>query len=503
MFNANDLINTRYCNPNDISALMESLESWAYYEGVCYPKYNFGPAIWRSDTPLPTPTRHVKIIVDETATFTVRNSAPTFSVPENEKANIFLQEVIKANYLDSQWIALGIDLANTGSMIAKFNYDPEDTDRPVSIAFLNVPQQARIFCDPSDHTKILMLRIQYPYRDARTGQWMMFREEWTRDLLVKYHEEPAGDSSIMSPFSIPGYLGNLGDGIDWRIESSEPNPFGLIPAVLLKNKSVGGQYLGRGTCWGAFRMIDKLALTIFLMDKYSQVSSSPHMAILEGDLDNLDPLAPGEPIVVKSGDDDTKRADVKLLEPHGNARVAVSNLLDKLEDHVYKACGVSVLNTAKYANTGQLTAAGLRIQYEDSISTANQRRLLLGNMGMCILFEKMMIGLGNLGVVPALRGYDTSEEVVVDWPEYFSPMATDIMQYAQAYSIEITSGMKTPERCAELMAKAEGLTTEVTNKVVEEVKSARSAIRDPNTNALASPLGSYGEIADAVGNANL
>ena len=106
MIDSSTLINISYTNPQDIAAFMSSIESWAYYEGNGgpagpYPKYNFNAAIWPGNTPLPTPTKHVNIICSETAAFTVKNGAPTFSVPDNDRANIFLQEVIKSNFLNS------------------------------------------------------------------------------------------------------------------------------------------------------------------------------------------------------------------------------------------------------------------------------------------------------------------------------------------------------------------------------------------------------------------
>ena len=69
---------------------------------------------------------------------------------------------------------------------------PAQAGAPVRISFLTVPEECRVWMDPHDQQRVLMARVQYPYREAQTGRWHYFREEWTADTWVTYRPKPAG-----------------------------------------------------------------------------------------------------------------------------------------------------------------------------------------------------------------------------------------------------------------------------------------------------------------------
>ncbi|HEU4754370.1 MAG TPA: hypothetical protein VFU47_14780, partial [Armatimonadota bacterium] len=225
----NQLIGTRAPAPRQGEMLAASAESWAYWNERPYPQFAFGARQWPAEKgPLPTPLPYVQVLITEGAEFVFRNGAPQFSVPPEQAAGLegadqWLRRVIETNCLAEQWIALAEHNGNQGALAVKFSVDLEDQERPVRLAFLDVPQQCRVWFDPHDCERMLLARIQYPYRDVASGDWYYYREEWTDDLYVTYVPRRAADRSVSGAEAIPGYLSDLGDSDDWQIDRQEPN----------------------------------------------------------------------------------------------------------------------------------------------------------------------------------------------------------------------------------------------------------------------------------------
>lgn len=459
----NALIGTTSPAPFQAEMLRHALESWAYFEGEPYPQYAFGPTQWPADKgPIPTPLPYAEILIRESAEFLFRGGAPSFSVPPEqgaglEKADEFLQAVIRENMLGERWASLAETNGNQGAIAAKFSYDGDRPTRKLRISFLSVPQQCRIWFDPLDCDRPILARIQFPYRDVSDGKWYYFREEWTEELWVKYQPKFAAEASIGSPGGLPGYFNSLGDDGDWTVESQEANHFGLIPVTVIRNRREQGNPLGVGDCWGAFRLMDRIAVSLHGEDKSNQLHSDPTKIILNGEVEGDGQVVSGDTLLIKNQKKDGPPADVKLLEPSGAAREYTHKSIDKWEDLLYNRAGISRIRPEEVSNKGNLSLQAFMMLYQRTIATSDKKRELWGNSGMVPFFRNMLIGLHRLGGVPELAGVDEAVQVSCEWQPYFQITDEDRGNITDRTLKQISGGVLTTARGAERIARAEGI----------------------------------------------
>lgn len=452
---ANALIGTRSPAPRQREMLQESRQSYDYAAGIPYPEHAFNGAQWPAiKGPRPTALPYAQILVTEGAEFLFRNGNPTFSVADDDRADEFLQDVIAKNALSGQWIPHAIAAGHQGAVAVKFSYDA-GAEVPVRIVFLDVPQECRVWIDPHDLTRILMARIQYPYRDLETGDWFFYREEWTDDLYVTYAPLYAGASTVTAPTLLPAYREHLGDLGDWQERDREPNPFGLIPVSVIRNRAVKGNPLGEGDCWRTFRLMDRIALTLHGEDYANQFHSQPATVYKNARPDVEGPALPGEPIVVVNEDPQGAPADVALLEPSGAAREFSHRTIDKWEELLYQAVGLSRVNPESVTNKGSMTVQAFLMTYQRTIATSDRKRELWGNSGFAPFFKKLLLGLANLGGVPEVSGFSEEMTVGVTWPAYFEQTQEDIANTTSRTIDQMQNNLLTPERAAERVAVAE------------------------------------------------
>ncbi len=453
------LLNTTYPAPRQFEMALASWQAVDYYNCMPYPTHAFGPKQWALDKgPFPTPLPYAQLLVDECAEFVFRNGVPVFSVPGDDKADPFLKQVIKSNRLNELWIPLAIDNGNQGAIAAKFSVDRSNTEMPVRITFLDIPQECRVWIDPHDRTRILMARIQYPYRDLSDGKWYFYREEWTAQSYVTYRPREAGAASIMNPAMLQGYprTAGLGDDDKWEIEAHEANEFGLIPITVLRNRAVKGNPLGEGDAWRAFRIMDRIALTLHGEDRSNQLHSEPTTVYKNADVQNDGPLEPGENMFV-SNEDPTKEADVFLLEPSGKARAFSHMSIDKWEELLYKQIGLSRVDSAAVANKGNLTALAFSMIYARTIGTCDRKRELWGNSGMVPFFRNMMVALERIGGFKDVTAITVESDITCTWPTYFDDTDQDLATMTTRTNDQVAGGLLPRDRGATRLASAEGI----------------------------------------------
>lgn len=447
--------------------------SWDYFHLRPYPTHNFGPTIWpREKGPMPTPLPYVQILITEGAEFVFRNGAPAFSVPTLPDANAWLQKRILQNGLNAQWVSLAENAAHHGAIAVKFSVDMDNARCPVRITFLDVPQQCRVWTDPHDQTRILMARVQYPYRDPATNDWFYFREEWTDESYVTFVPKKAGDKSYAGFMQLPGYGTHLGDEGDWQIAKEETNELGLIPITIIRNRAVTGNPLGVGDCWQSFRLIDRLALTMHGEDKSNQFHSDPIPVAINARIDNEGPLQSGEPLSVYS-DADGSPADMKLLEPSGAAREWTHRDLDRWEELVYKQAGISRVDPATVSNKGNMTALAFAMTFSRSIATSDRKRQQWGPFGMAVFFQNMLIGLERMGGVKELRGVNDDIQVSSEFPLYFGQTDEDKSTLSTRTIAQHQAGMIPGDKASERIAIAEGVPKHEVEKFVADAKTER------------------------------
>lgn len=473
----NDLIGTKIAAPRQNEMALASWQSWDYYNGNPYPAHAFGPKQWPRDKgPLPTALPLCEEIINEGSEFVFRNGAPTFSVPDDPDADALIQDVIRWNRLGELWVPTAIAAANQGALAAKLSVDLDDAECPVRVTFLDVPQECRVWVDPHDRTRILMARVQYPYRDLSDGEWYYYREEWTADLYAVYEPKPAGQAQIANPMLLPGYTVHLGDEGDWHIARLEDNPFGLVPFTVIRNRAVKGNPLGTGDCWRVFRIVDRIALTMHGEDRANQLHSEPIPVVTNAEIDNEGPLIPGEPISVRNEDREGAPADFKLVEPTGRARVMTQWDIDEWKDHVYRAVGLSRVDPAEVTNKGNMTALAFAMTYARTIATSDLKRELWGRSGMCVFFRNMLVALNRLGGVKEAAKVTESTEVSVEWPPYFEQTDQDKADLTDRTSKQVAVGFLPLERGAERVARAEKIPANEIEDLLKELKARRETV---------------------------
>ncbi len=485
-----------------MAAWQEVLESLAYANGDPYPRFAFGSAQWPADKgPRPTPLPYAKILIEEGAEFLFRGGPPQFTVGDDSKAEGFLAALLRRNKVAARYIPLAVHLGNQGTIAAKFAFLPGHPQGPVRFSFLSVPQECRVWVDPHDREQVLMARIQYPYRSAADGNWYFFREEWTADFHVSYAPKLAGDASVQSPMLLSGYLDTLGDAGDWQIEDEKPNPFGLVPVTLIRNKQVEGSPLGAGDCWGLFRLMDRIALTMHGEDRSNQMHSDPTTVAINAELES-GALAVGETLSVRNTNPDGPAADLKLLEPTGAARQFSHMTIDKWEDLLYKSAGLSRVDPATIGNKGNLTRLALMTAYARTIATSDRKRISWGQGGLAVFLGNVLLALNRMGGVPECRNVTEDTLVETSWGDYFDPTSTDISEVSVRTIDQAKAGLLPKPRAAERLALAEGVPASEINGLKAEIENAPDPIENaPDPKPPREPLADNGANEDGPGEA--
>lgn len=448
-----------------------SRKSWDYYHCKPYPQHAFDR--WSLDKgPLPTPLGYTRILIDKGAEFLFRNGLPAFSLPEYPNADEFLQKVIIDNELAAQWVSLAKDCGNYGAIAAKFSYDADDEDCPVKLNFLSVPNECRIWTSPHDQKKLLMARIQYPYRDTDTGHWFWFREEWSDDEHATYEPVMGGDARVEFSSNLDHY-DNFGDGVEWGEPAIEENPFGVLPITIIKNKYIRGNPLGVGDLWDLYKLEDRIALTMHGEDSFNQTQSRPVTVVTNGNVTNDAPLQPGEILAIDNADPN-KSADVKLLEPDGKSRLYTQANIDKWEELLYDLVGLSRADPASIANKGNMTELALTTTFARSIATTEAKRKCWGEAGMSMFFANLIYGVSNVGGVKELSEIKEKPKVSVVWAPYFAITPQDKIDVTNRTHAQVTGGYLPHDMAIERIGKAEGLH----DSDIQEMKAGLLADRD-------------------------
>ena len=477
------MINTQSPPTGGYGHIREAAQSSDYKNGIPYPSWAFGPAQWPVERgPIPTALPFAKTIINEGADFVFQGGPPTFSVSDNPNADDFLADVIKANHLNSRYNAIARLNGNVGTVAAKFSYDSDAKGAKVRISFLSCPEECRVWMDPHDQQAILMARIQYPYR-AAGGHWFYHREEWTADHWVTYNPKTAGDASVTSVASLPGYSLNYGDGDDWEIDRIQENPFGLIPIHLLKNVAVEGSPLGVGDCWEAFRLMDRIALTLHGEDRSNQQHSSPVQVFVNADLKNSGEVLPNEPLDIKNQNPEGPAADFKLVEPTGAAREYSFRSIEKWEDLLYKACGLSLLDPATLSNKGNMTRLALMTAYSRTVATSDLKRTNYGEAGLCLFFRSLLVGMSRTGAFAALSGLDEMVDVQCEWPDYFAATDADLSDLTDRTVSQVNANLLPTSRAVTRLATAEGIDASEHETLLKELDD-ENAKRDAKEKAI-------------------
>ena len=350
--------------------------------------------------------------------------------------------------------AMAINGALDGGIALKFSYD-ETTDKKLVIQSLSIVDQVRIYCSPHDRDEMLMARVQYPYFDAVINKTMWYREEWTAEEEVHY--EPVPDAS-MTAIRMAGQR-NFADAYEgWEISSREPNKFGLIPLVHIKNIETDDLW-GTGDLWNLYRVLDRVHLTYHLMDRSNQFDSDHNPIFIDLDLDQQDidrPLQPGQPIALESKEGEHK-GTVHFPESRGALRPAMMDYAKDLRKQILAAASGVEIDSADVTNKGNLTSAVLQQMYLPLIEMTSEKRKSYGEDGIAAFLTKAARGLQNAGVDLGVTSDEDSSNVEIAWPAFFEFSQDELSSITARTQEQVIAGMLTQERAIDRVAQAEGI----------------------------------------------
>ena len=452
------LINVK-APPAGLGAVRElAMEARAYNNlKDAYPRWAFQDWKTESRGPLPRCLPLARSIVRRGAKW-LFGRAPSISFPGNEEFEKLILAAWKDQKMAAKLAAIARRVGIEGGVVFKFAYDETRKPQPLTIQALSLVDEARIYMDPHDCERSLMARFQYRYFDPVQNATYWYREEWTEEFEVHYHsikeEQLNSSKAALDPDSFEG----------WTISSKEPNPFGVIPAVMIKNFETDDKF-GEGDCWDLFRIMDRVNLTYHMMDRSNQFDSQPTNIMLDMEEDEQDTdqsLAPGQMLPMKSiGADEgqgTRQGKVIPIEPKGSMRPAMMDYARDLRKQVLDAASSVEVDQAEVSNRGNLTTAVLQQLYQPQIEITEEKRKSW-NDGLTDFFARIAIGLQNAGV----DGLGVNEDdpdtysVSIGWQAYFEMSQDEKTAFVSRTQIEETAGYLTHERAVDRVAQAEGI----------------------------------------------
>lgn len=490
----NDLINTRAPSPRQYEMARQSWQSWDYYNCVAYPAHAFGPKQWPRDKgPFPTCLPYVQTLVSEGADFIFRNGGPVFSVTDNPEATDFINKVLRQNRMSENWVPLAEANGNQGALAVKWSINQDNLSCPIQLSFLYIPQECRVWIDPHDTTRVLMGRIQYPYRNLDDNKWYYYREEWTESLFVRYKPKSAAVADVREAMQIPGYSQHMGDEGEWTIDYTESNPYGIVPITVIRNKKVVGNPMGVGDCWNVFRVVDRIALTMHGEDRANQMHSEPAIAFKNADIENEGPLQPGEHFFIRNEDPEVE-ADVELLEPRGIARMQTHWTIEKWEKILWDSVGLSRIDPVAVTNKGNMTALAFAMTYAKTISTSDKKRNLWGESGMCVLLRSLLIGLNRYGGFKELAKVDEDVDVTCEWPLYFEQTDEDKQKLTNRTTDQVNNGFLPQEHAIRRIALSEKVPAKDIDGIIDKLRSTAKSgkSKDPDDDSISGQLPAVG-----------
>jgi len=376
--------------------------------------------------------------------------------------------------------------ANEGGIVLKWAYDERRTT-PLAFQVLSPIENSRLYFDPHDRDKLLMLRVQYPYYDPVEGKYFFYREEWTDNecviynpvqavLAQQYHRELlVGTQWLTVSQKDPD------EYQEWTPKETLPNKFKVIPSWPIVNLETNSTW-GAGDLWGVFRIVDRVNLAYHLMDRSNQFDSEPTPVYidLQADKDALDaPIAPGRGVSLKTDksieDDPTRQGKVDLIEPAGKLRAAMTEYVKDLRKMILDAVGSVEVHQSEITNKGNLTQAVLTQLHGPLVETTEEKRKTYGDQGIARFLENCILGLSRLGLKGKIPGLEKVKEanpetysVRLRWPDFFDLGEIEKLTRVERLALEEEAGYLTHERAVRMVASSELI--EDVDKLVEEMK---------------------------------
>lgn len=463
----NSLINTPYLPGNYRMLCNEARRSLAYYMQAPYP--NFGFRTWKTETqgPLPLCMPIAKHITNQSARwlfgkplgFEVNGAESEWDQEAAER----IDEIWGKNRMATRILAAAKMGGLSGGYVLKFHVDPEKKasgQEIVDIQVFDVNQQAKVYVDPMDISKMLMVRLEYPFYDAVKGTWYMWREEWTDTEYVEYvpQELRVGGPESRLDTIWDNYNAMEVNGTDkWVIAKKSKNIYGMIPCVLVKNIDIGADY-GWGDLWSLYGAIDRINLSFDLMHKGNQLTAYPKEIRLNATTspdDDGAPLMPGEPEYLVPIEKDV---DVQVfnLQSDSAGRTHLASYTESMIRWLYESAGSVNLDPSMITGHGALSAQVLKLIYNPLIETTREKQQCQGENGIAVFFESLAKAMSNMGLDDPLANSEDIN-VVVQFADFFEKSEEEKLAQATRLNMLVEGGLMRPETAATELAVSHGM----------------------------------------------
>lgn len=447
------LINARHL-PHGLSQVIAlSKQARAYQAMNPYPRFHFQQWMSEDRGPLPRCLPTAKSIVQRGAKW-LFGKPVQISAPKSETLEARLRDAWLDNRMDSRLVAIARDGALDGGVALKFSYQ-EGAKPEIAIQSLSIVDECRLFFHPHDCDKLLMARVQYPYFDAASGETFWYREEWTAAEEIHYLRLAATTLGNSDPDKYDGWV------ID--NEASQPNPFGVIPLMLIKNIETDDQW-GAADLWhpaegdGLYRIVDRINLTFHLMDKSNQFDAETNPIYIDLDVDDQDidkPLQPGQALELHSSNEE-KQGKVEFPRGGNALRPAMMEYAKELRKQVLEAASSVSVDQAEFTNKGNLTSAVLEQLYQPQIEITNEKRKSYGQDGLAKFLSLITQGLENAGVDLGAGADAASAEVLIKFSPYFDLSEDEKAAKVARLQEEDIGGYLPHKRAIEEISQMEG-----------------------------------------------
>lgn len=421
----------------------------AYHLMQPYPQWGFNS--WKTGTrgPIPRCLPHSHHIVTQQARALF--GKPVHFKSEDKPAEE-VNDIWDANNMGSKAVVMATMGGQSGSVALKWSYDEADERCPCKIQVLDALEHCRFYYDPFDPSRLLMARVQFPYYDNVANKTKWYREDWTDEKHVVYKPyENTGQA--LEPTALYANVREVDEYAQWEVDTSEANPFGVIPLWQLSNKAGLNPY-GEGDLWGLFHVVDLANFTFDLGNKDNQLGARPNKIYIDLKQEDEDPPQ-AEPSLVESlKSEDGKDGRVELLETSGAIREHIRKDFDCLVEMLYEAAGGVLMRPDQITNKGNLTAATLKLVYSPLLSTIEEKRKAYGEDGLSMFVQRMTQGLAKVGA----KGIKPLDDVQVAWADIFDLTSEDMMAEAERQAFMVEQGFTTRKRAAQSMAVLEGET---------------------------------------------
>ncbi len=435
-----ELLNARIMAFGDDPEMQALKKAQAYYDNRPGEFASYARAgVPRSDWPK-VRVLLARRIVDTSAAF-LFGRTPKIDCPTNPALGRWVNRVWRANDMQSQLVAMARRGGIDGKVALKFAYDPGDAANPFPISIL--PKSCfRETYDDLDRKRLLKLTVRFQYISAQDGETYHYREDWTPEEWTVYHPIPAERAMGV----------RYTQGMGWVVRERVRNPFGFIPAVVIRNLvDAEDPAIGISDIEGLYDLFDRINIAYDQWDESNAISARRIYFGKKLTAERLD-VRPGDVITGNMED-----SDLKAVTGGESVYHTLRDYAERLEQHAIAAARSTFIDSSRMQAMNNLSSVALRMLHTDLLMLTEEKRLNYGTNGVEKLLELLVRAAKLSGYRDeALEGVDLSDpeswQIQLHYPAPFPMTEDERRQALQNLDLARSLGALSEERVQVLAA---------------------------------------------------